>query len=117
MGVDPVAKIVWPRIYEDGTVKTHFSRLMARPLVSRDQMEKVCLPVRRTQTGVIHVCKHPFMTFNGAVHHALKGLCSVRQPKRHEQILKQAKWRDNCRFWDVCCCNRDLVITIDKINF
>ncbi len=81
------------------------------------QMEKVCLPVRRAYMGVVHVCKHPFQTVNGAVHHALKGLCSIRQPKRHEQILKLAKWHDNCRFWDVCNCNRDLVITLDKINF
>jgi hypothetical protein len=34
-GVDPVAEIMWPRISKEETVKTHFSRLMARPLVAR----------------------------------------------------------------------------------
>ncbi len=67
-------------------------------------------------TGVVHVCKHPIQTANG-VYHALKGLCSVRQPKQCEQILKQAKWPDNRHIGDVCGCNRDLVITLDKINF
>ncbi len=44
-------------------------------------------------------------------------MCSIRQPKWHEQILKQAKWRDNCRFWDVFGSNRDLVIILDKVDF
>jgi hypothetical protein len=44
-------------------------------------------------------------------------LCGVGQPKWHEQILKQAKWHDNCHFWDVRRRNRDLVITLDKIDF
>jgi hypothetical protein len=80
------------------------------------QME-VCLPVQRTHTGVVHVCKHTFQTVSGAVHHSLKGLCSVRQPKWNEQIFKQDKWSDNRRFWDVSGCNRYLVITLDKANF
>ncbi len=97
----------------------------------RFQMEEVCLPVRRTHmrvihvckhvqrthTRVIHVCKHIFQTVSGVVHHPLKGLCSVRQPKQHEQILQQAKLHDNHHFWDVCSCSRDLVITLDKFNF
>jgi hypothetical protein len=29
------------------------------------QMAEVCLPVQRTYTGVIHVCKHIFQTFCG----------------------------------------------------
>jgi hypothetical protein len=41
----------------------------------------------------------------------------MRQPKWCEKILKQAKWRDNYHFWDFCDCDRDLVITLDKIDF
>jgi hypothetical protein len=48
----------------------------------------VCLLVHRAHTGVVHVCKHPFQTINVVVHHALKGLRSIRQPKRREQIIK-----------------------------
>jgi hypothetical protein len=33
------------------------------------------------------------------------------------KIFKQAKWCYNRRFWFVCGCNRNLVITFDKINF
>ncbi len=62
-------------------------------------------------------CKHTFQTVSVAVHHSLKSLCSVRQPKSSEQIFKPAKWRYDCSFWDVCGSNRDLVITLDKINF
>jgi hypothetical protein len=79
---------------------------------------EVCLPVRRNHTGVVHVCKHTFQTVRDAVHHLLESLCSVRQPKRHEQKLEQSKWCDNRCFWDVFGCNRDfLVITLDKIDF
>jgi hypothetical protein len=53
-------------------------------------MEEVCLPVQRTHMGVVHLCKQPFQTICGADHHTLKSLCSVRQPKWSEQILKQA---------------------------
>jgi hypothetical protein len=65
------------------------------------QVAEVCLPVRGSYMGIVHVFKHTFQTLCGEVHHSLKGLCSVREPKWHEQILKQAKWRDNPRFWDV----------------
>jgi hypothetical protein len=34
-----------------------------------------------------------------------------------KQILKQAKWRYNCSFWDVRSHDRNLVITLAKINF
>jgi hypothetical protein len=34
-GAAPVAKIVCPRISREGAAKTHFSRLMARPLVAK----------------------------------------------------------------------------------
>jgi hypothetical protein len=30
----------------------------------------------------------------------LKSLCGVGQPKRKEQIFKQAKWCYDCSFWD-----------------
>ncbi len=80
-------------------------------------MAEGCLPVQRSHTGVVHVCKHAFQTICGVVHHLLKSLCSVRQPKWHEQILNQAEWHDNCRFWDVGGCNRDLVITLDIVDF
>ncbi len=64
-------------------------------------MEKVCLPVRSRPC-----MQTPLPNGQWCSHHALKGLCSVRQPKWCEQILKQAKWRDNRRgFWDVCGCN------------
>ncbi len=35
LGADPVTEIVWPIIYKEGTAKTHFLRLMARPFVAR----------------------------------------------------------------------------------
>jgi hypothetical protein len=41
------------------------------------QMKKVCLPVQRTYTRVVHVCKHPYQTVNHAVHHALKKVCAA----------------------------------------
>ncbi len=44
-------------------------------------------------------------------------VCEALDPKWLEQILKQAKWHVSRRFWDVCGCNRDLVITLDKIDF
>ncbi len=123
MGAD--AEIMWPRISNELTVKTHFSRLMAKKgetiggqgIEKGFQMKEVCLPVQRTQMGVVHVCKHPFKTVSGAVHHSLKSLYSVRLPKWHEQILKQAKCYDNLCFWVVCGCNRDLVITLDKVDY
>jgi hypothetical protein len=62
------------------------------------QMAEVCLPVRRTDTLVVHVCKHTFQTIRGAIHHSLKSLCGVGQPKWGEQILKQAKWQNCCGF-------------------
>ncbi len=81
------------------------------------QMAEVCLPVRRTDTWVIHICTHTFQTIHGAIHHSLKCLCGVGQSKRGEQIFEQTKWRNNCRFWDVLGRDTDLVITLDKINF
>jgi hypothetical protein len=65
------------------------------------QVAEVCLPVRRSNTGIVHVCKYTFQTLCGAVHHSMKGLCSVREPKWREHILKQGKLRDNRRFWDI----------------
>ncbi len=56
------------------------------------QMAEVCLPVQRTDMWVVHICKHTFQTICGAVHHSLNCLCDIGQPKRGEQILKQAKW-------------------------
>jgi hypothetical protein len=38
------------------------------------QMAEVCLPVRRTNSRVVHVCKHTFQTICGSVHHSLEGL-------------------------------------------
>jgi hypothetical protein len=35
VGVEPAAKILWPKIYKVGTAKTHLSQLMARPLVAK----------------------------------------------------------------------------------
>ncbi len=80
-------------------------------------MVEVCLPVRRSYTGVIHIYKHTFQTICGTIHHSLKCLSGVGQPKRGEQIFKQAKWCNDCSFWDVLGRERDLVITLDKINF
>jgi hypothetical protein len=59
------------------------------------QMAELCLPVQRIHRGDVHVCKHTFQTVRGAVHHSLKSLRGIRQPKWREQILKQGKWRDN----------------------
>ncbi len=75
------------------------------------QMKKVCLPVWRTHTRVIYVCKHTLKTVNCAVHHALKSLCSVRQSNWSEQILEQAKWHDTAIF------GMSVAATLDKINF
>ncbi len=80
-------------------------------------MAEVCLPVRRTGTWVIHICKHTFQAIRGAILHSLKCLCGVGQPKKGKQILKQAKWCYNCSFWDFLGRDRDLVITLDKIDF
>ncbi len=66
---------------------------------------------------VIHICKHTIQTICGTVHHSLKLLCSIGQPKRGEKIFKQAKWRYDCSLWDVLGRDRDLMITLDKINF
>jgi hypothetical protein len=87
-------EILWPRISKDA--KMHFSRLMAKPLVAKAlkkkfQVAEVGLPLRRPYTGVVHLYKHTFQTLCGAVHHSLKGLCSVREPKWREHILKLAK--------------------------
>jgi hypothetical protein len=121
-GGRPCCEIVWQRTFKKVTATTHFFKIDGKTtggqsVEKNSQMTEVCLPVRRTYTGVVHVCKHTFQTFCGAVHHSLKGLCSVREPKWRERLLKQAKWHDNRRFLDVCDCNRDLVITLDKIDF
>jgi hypothetical protein len=79
-------------------------------------MVEVCLPVQRTYMLVIHICKHTFQTICGTVHHSLKCLCGVGQHKRDKQIFKQANWRYDCSFWDVLSRDRNLVITLDKIN-
>jgi hypothetical protein len=39
-GGSPAAEILWPRISKEGTAKTHFSRLMARPLVAKALKKK-----------------------------------------------------------------------------
>ena len=55
------------------------------------QVAEVCLPVRRANSRVIHVCKHTFQTICGSIHHSLEGLGSIGQAKGCEKILKQAK--------------------------
>ncbi len=35
VGAAPVAEILWPRISREGVAKTHFSKLMARPLAAK----------------------------------------------------------------------------------
>jgi hypothetical protein len=61
MGVDPVAEIMWPRIYKERTAKMHFSSLIVRPTFGGQgieksfKMQKVCLSVQRAHTGVVHV--------------------------------------------------------------
>ncbi len=44
------------------------------------QMAEVCLPVRRTYSGVVHVCKHTFHTVCGAVHHSWKVCAALDSP-------------------------------------
>ncbi len=80
-------------------------------------MAEVCMPVWRTNSGVVHVCKHTLQTICGSVHHSLKSLSSIGEAKRCEKIFKQAKRGDDCSFWDVVNSNGYLVITFDKINF
>jgi hypothetical protein len=59
-----------------------------------------------------HSCMQTHLpTICGVIHHSLKSLCGVGQPKRGEQIIEQAKWRYDCSFWDVLGRNRDLVMT------
>ncbi len=115
------SEIMCPRISKAKTAKTHFSKSMARPLVARRkkcfQVNELCLPIWRTNLKVVHVGKHRLQIVNRTVHNALKHLHSIRQPKRSEQIFRQAKWRYNCCFWDVLRRDRDLVITFHKINF
>ncbi len=72
---------------------------------------------RRTDVWDVHVCKHILHTICGTIHHSFKSLCSVGQPKWREQVHKQAKCHNYCRFWDGLGHNRDLVITLDKIEF
>ncbi len=63
-GVDPVAEIMWPRISKEETVKNAFFKIDGETIGGQGieksfQMKKVCLPVKRTYTRVVHVCKHP----------------------------------------------------------
>ncbi len=93
-GAAPAAKIVWPRISKEGTAKKTFFKIDGETSGGQGveksfQIAEVCLPVQRTHTGVVHVCKHTFQTVCGAVHHSLKGLCrktrgsAVRVPRMH----------------------------------
>ncbi len=41
----------------------------------------------------------------------------IRKSKCREKILRQVKWRDNYYFWKAWGCNRNLMVTHDKINF
>jgi hypothetical protein len=61
--------------------------------------------------------KPTFQTIRGAIQHSLKQLWGVGQPKRCEQLLQQAKRHNECCFWGILGLHRDLVITLDKINF
>jgi hypothetical protein len=51
----------------------------------------VCLSRELTRESSMQtcICKHTFQTICDAVHHSLKRLCGVGQPKRSEQILEQ----------------------------
>jgi hypothetical protein len=48
-------------------------------------MAEVCFPVRRTNSGVVHVCKHTLQPICGSVHNFLKSLSSIGQA----QIVKR----------------------------
>jgi hypothetical protein len=97
VGAAPTAEIVWPRISKEGAAKTHFSRLIARPLAVKtvkkapDGGGVFACPENRP---VSHPCMQTHLPNHlWCNHHSLKRLCGVGQPKRCEQVLKQAKWR------------------------
>ncbi len=79
-------------------------------------MDKVCLPIWRPHTRVVYVGKWPLKAINCAIHYLLKSLHEVGQPIRSEQKLKQAKWHDNCCFWDVLFRDGNLVVTFNRID-
>ncbi len=58
-----------------------------------------------------------FETVQSAVHHALKSARVRQSKKRHKKVFKEAEWRDDPPFWDVCGSDRDLVVTLDKVDF
>ncbi len=61
------------------------------------QVNEVCLLIWGADPRVINIGKHLLQIADNTVHHALESLCGIGQPKWSDQILKQAKWRDNCR--------------------
>jgi hypothetical protein len=121
MGAAPVAEILCPSISREGVAKTHFSKLMARPLAAKAVKKASrwwrCVSLSGEQTCELSMSENTPKTVSGEIHHSLKHLHGVGQPKRREQIFKQAKWCNDSSFWEVLSRNRDLVITLDKINF
>jgi hypothetical protein len=50
------------------------------------------------------------------IHQPLECLSCVHEAKRHEQVLKQTKRRQDGGFLDVCWIHGDLVVPLDQVN-
>jgi hypothetical protein len=65
---------------------------------------------------VIQVSEHKREVSKEPIHQPLECLSCVHETKRHEQVLKQTKRRQDGGLWDVCRIHGDLVVSLDQIN-
>ena len=85
-------------------------------LEQKSQVVCVSFWVFACYQDVINVNKCKVQTLEDAVHQALKGLCSIFQPKGHSEEFKQTKRCDYGCSGDVLVSDWDLVIASNKVN-
>jgi hypothetical protein len=78
-----VAKNFQRRHCKDTFFKIDAETIGGQNVEKNFQVAEVCLPVRRSYAGVVHVCKHTFQTLwilCGAVHNSLKVCAGLESP-------------------------------------
>ena len=66
---------------------------------------------------VIQIHENATKALANHVHQSLKSLCGVLETKQHLQEFIQAEQSDDGRFGNVVIVDRDLIITLNQINF
>ena len=66
---------------------------------------------------VVQIHENATKALANHVHQSLKSLCGILETEWHLKKFIQAKWSDDGCFGNVVVVDRDLMITLNQINF